>query len=137
MRHLNLIAVFDPEVTRVLMCERRKPPYQGMLNFVGGKLEMGEDSVHAAYRELREETGITGEDIALTHFMDLTYYEAGICLEVYTGRLHRETPVSGEENDLLWVPLSTDFFDITRFAGEGNIGHIMAHILLAKEQVLR
>ena len=40
------------------MCHRQKPPYQGLYNLVGGKAEDGEDGLHAAYRELREETGI-------------------------------------------------------------------------------
>ena len=56
----NVILVFDREKKKLLMCRRRKPPYQGLLNLVGGKVEPGEEREHAAYRELWEETGATG-----------------------------------------------------------------------------
>jgi 8-oxo-dGTP diphosphatase len=133
MRRLNLIAVISPDGREVLMCVRRKPPYQGLRNFVGGKAEAGESSLAAAYRELREETGITQEMLTLTHFMDLSYYAEEICLEVFAGRLHAECKVSGEENALCWVPADSDFFDETRFAGEGNLGHIMARLRLTTD----
>lgn len=59
MKKANLIVVLDKENKHVLLCRRKKNPYRGLLNFVGGKLEEGEDSFTAAYRELKEETGIT------------------------------------------------------------------------------
>ena len=59
----NVILVFDREKKKLLMCRRRKPPYQGLLNLVGGKVEPGEGREYAAYRELWEETAITREDI--------------------------------------------------------------------------
>ena len=58
MKTANLVVVLDKENISVLLCKRRKNPYKGLLNFVGGKLEPDEDSAAAAYRELREETGI-------------------------------------------------------------------------------
>ena len=106
------------------MCRRRKEPYRGRLNLVGGKIESGEDHLAAAYRELAEETGVTEMDVTLLHLMDFSYYNPDCLLEVYAGQLCREVAVHGDENDLLWVPASEDFFDTTRFAGDGNIGHI-------------
>jgi 8-oxo-dGTP diphosphatase len=38
-------------------------PYEGCLNFVVGKVEQGESSIYAAYRELQEETGLTVTNI--------------------------------------------------------------------------
>ena len=46
-------------------------------------------------------------------------------LEVYFGRLNKDFTVRGEENELLWIDISSDFFDVTQFAGRGNMGHIM------------
>ena len=69
----NVILVFDREKKNILMCRRRKPPYQGLLNLVGGKVEPGEEREHAAYRELREETAITREDITLDNIVNFTY----------------------------------------------------------------
>ena len=63
MEHQNLVLVFDQGMNRILMCKRSKAPYQGLLNLVGGKVEYGEDSLAAAYRELEEETSPFKEQI--------------------------------------------------------------------------
>ncbi|MBS5825391.1 MAG: NUDIX domain-containing protein [Clostridium argentinense] len=133
----NVIATFDSKCKHILMCKRRKNPYKGLYNLVGGKIESGEDGLSSAYRELEEETGISKNDIILTHLMDFTYYLPSIKLEVYVGRLNKEVSVHGDENDLEWVEINQNFFDISKYAGEGNIGHIMEHILLSKEILLK
>ena len=131
MQGLNVIWVFNRTADKALFCKRRKEPYKGLYNLVGGKIEPNEDGLTASYRELREETGI--EDIKLVHLMDFTYYEhphnsiffTNSCrVEVYFGKLNTDVEVSGDENDLMWLDISENFFDISRFAGEGNIGHI-------------
>ena len=63
MQGYNLIAVLSPDGSHMLMCRRRKAPYQGLLNLVGGKIEPGESDGDAAYRELQEETAITAKDM--------------------------------------------------------------------------
>lgn len=93
----NLLIAFNVDKNKILMCKRRKPPYQGMINFPGGKIEKGESGLDGAYRELWEETGIRKEDIVLTHLMDFTYYLSDCYLEVYVGRLNKEREVFGEE----------------------------------------
>ena len=128
MRKVNLIAVFTPDESKLLFCHRRKDPYRGKYNLVGGKLEPGEDGLEAAYRELWEETGITREQITLAHMMDFTYYAEGCRLEVYAGTLREEVAVAGEENPLEWLGMDEDFFSLEKFAGEGNIGHILEHM---------
>lgn len=133
----NVIAAFDNNCKHVLMCKRRKNPYKGLYNLVGGKIENGEDGLSAAYRELEEETSISRDDIILTHLMDFTYYLASIKVEVYVGRLNKEIDVHGDENDLEWMEINQNFFDVSRFAGEGNIGHIMEHIFLSKDILLK
>ena len=110
------------------MCIRSKNPYKGKLNFVGGKVEPGEDGVAAAYRELEEETSITHNDITLIQLMDMTYYTYHIQIQVYIGRLNKELTVAGEENQLIWLDADGDFEDMSRFAGEGNIAHIIEMI---------
>jgi 8-oxo-dGTP diphosphatase len=123
MQGLNVIWVFNPTADKVLFCKRHKEPYKGLYNLVGGKIEPGEDGLAAAYRELREETSIT--DIELVHMMDFTYHLADACrVEVYVGTLTNETDVHGDEKELVWFDVAENFFDMSRFAGEGNIGHI-------------
>lgn len=136
MQGYNLIAVFSKDLSRMLMCKRLKEPYLGLNNMVGGKIEAGENSEAAAYRELYEETGITRENIRLTHLMDFTYYLDNCYVEVYVGRLNADVKVKGEENTLFWSGFEHNFFDMNEYAGEGNIGHIMEHIKLFKEQLL-
>ncbi len=137
MQGLNVIVVFDETAEKMLMCKRRKDPYKGLSNFVGGKIEPNEDGITAAYRELEEETAITREDIALTHLMDFTYHLDQCYVEVYVGKLNKTVAVHGEENDLYWSDLNHDFFDASQYAGEGNIGHIMMHIEMAREKLLQ
>lgn len=136
MEGLNLIVIFTPDMEQVLFCRRRKEPYLGLLNFVGGHIEPGEDGLTAAYRELAEETSLTKEQVRLIHWMDLTYWVGGCRLEVYVGRLRERAQVCGDENDLLWLGLNHDFFDRTKFAGNGNIGHIMEEILLYRSVLM-
>jgi 8-oxo-dGTP pyrophosphatase MutT (NUDIX family) len=121
----NCIVVFNKTKDRVLFCKRQKDPYKGLYNFVGGKVEPGEDAEAAAYRELFEETGITGRQIRLYRLMDIRYYHQGFDLQTYVGKLDEDVPLKEETNPLLWLPLTEDFTDKSRFAGEQNIAHIM------------
>lgn len=137
MEGFNVIAVYDNNCEKLLMCKRRKEPYKGLLNLVGGKIKSNEEGLDAAYRELEEETGISNDDITLTHLMDFTYYIHNCCLEVYVGRLNKEFKVYGDENELLWIDLDENFFEVTKYAGEGNIGHIIEHVKMSKDILLR
>lgn len=121
----NCIAVIHKNKTDWLMCKRLKDPYKGKLNLVGGKIEKGEDHLSAAYRELYEETGITDRDITLTRFLTFDYPLDSCYVEVYAGALDREIQVSGDENKLVWVSMKENFFDLEKYAGEGNIGHML------------
>ena len=121
----NCIVVFNKAKDSVLFCKRQKDPYKGLFNFVGGKVEPGEDPDKAAYRELQEETGITRQQIRLYRLMDIRYYYQDFYLELYVGRLDEEVLLQEEKNPLLWLPLNEDFTDKDRFAGDQNIAHIM------------
>ena len=125
MKTYNCIVVFNYDKTKALFCRRIKDPFKGKLNFVGGKVEAGESEEDAAYRELMEETGITREDIRLHRLMDIRYYHQGFDLEMYVGILREDKPLREELNPLLWLPLTENFADRERFAGEQNIAHIM------------
>ena len=123
--HMNCIVVFNKDKDSVLFCKRKKEPYAGLLNFVGGKVEKGEPSEEAAYRELFEETGIGRKQICLYRLMDISYYHQRFVLEMYVGKLEEDVNLCEEKNPLLWLPLTEDFADPDRFAGEQNIAHII------------
>lgn len=90
----------------------------------------------AAYRELFEETGISRGDIRLAHVMDQVYHCANCYVQVFAGRLGRDMDVYGDENELLWMDAAENFFDPARFAGDGNIGHILLTVERCEQQLL-
>lgn len=126
MKHLNCSVIFNPKKDKVLFCKRMREPYKGLYNFIGGKVEEGESSLVAAYRELKEESGIGRGDVCLFRLMDFIYYTQDIVLEIYVGRLQRDVALIEEINPLEWLPLTEDFADSNRFAGDRNIAHIIS-----------
>ena len=128
MKKYNVIVVFNKELNKTLMCKRTKEPYKGMFNLVGGKIEKENDSLNEAYRELREETNINNDDISLVHFMNIEYITLDKSIEVYYGVLNKDVHIIEEVNKLEWTDINDNFFDMNKYAGEGNIGHIIEEI---------
>ncbi len=128
MKQYNVIVIFNKDMNKTLMCKRTKEPYMGMYNLVGGKIEKENDGLNEAYRELIEETNISKNDVELKHFMNIEYISFNKSLEVYYGILNKEVELVEEVNKLEWVDINDNFFDMTRYAGEGNIGHIIEEI---------
>lgn len=129
MQGYNCIMIYDRTGKKLLFCKRLSAPYQGKYNLVGGKIEPGEDGFAAAYRELQEETGIGREQVTLRHMMDFTYYNQDCYVEVYVGRLKGEAVLKEEKHPLCFLTVAEeDFFSLERFAGEGNIGHMVEQV---------
>ena len=135
MKKLNVILVYNKEENKILMCKREKEPYKGKFNLVGGKVEKGEDELHAAYRELYEETGISGNDIVLIHIMNFQYIMQDMELEVYVGKLNKDLKLIEELNKLYWIDKNENFFDLEKYAGEGNIGHMLQQVEIYKNKI--
>lgn len=129
MQGYNCILVFHKDGKQALFCKRLSDPYKGKYNLVGGKIETGEEVFAAAYRELEEETGISGEQIMLHHMMDFTYHNQDCYVQVFVGRLQEDVILRPEKHPLYWLDLEEeDFFSLERFAGEGNIGHMIQQV---------
>lgn len=54
----------------VLLVQRGKAPFAGQWSLPGGRIEWGEGAIHAAHRELLEETRCTAEIIGLVDVVD-------------------------------------------------------------------
>ena len=128
MKKYNVIVIFNKELDKTLMCKRTKEPYMGMYNLVGGKIEKENDGLNEAYRELVEETNIKKDDVELIHFMNLAYVKWDKEIEVYYGILNKDVNLIEEVNKLEWVDINDNFFNMIKYAGEGNIGHIIEEI---------
>ena len=126
MKKYNIIIIYDKEYKQVLMCLRSKDPFLGLYNFVGGKIENDETDEEAAYRKLFEETHIDRDNIVLTHTHDLVYYLEDMSMQVCCGQLR----------ELEWISLKENFFDLSRFAGYGNIGHLLYSIDINRDKII-
>jgi len=61
-------AIFRAE--RVLIVRRARPPAQGLYTLPGGVVELGESLIEAVSREVREETSLAIEPVALAGYRE-------------------------------------------------------------------
>ena len=125
MRIVNIVIVYNQDRSKILMCHRQKNPYKGLYNFVEGKVEGDETRIESAYRELHEETGIDSTQITLHEAMSFIYYHLDYELFIATGTLTSEVELVSEKHPLLWIDVTENFEDRSRFAGDGNIQHMI------------
>jgi len=65
IKEMVVVFVFSPDGKEVMLIRKDHPEYlAGTLNGVGGKVEYGELTSQAAYRETKEESGLGIEDLA-------------------------------------------------------------------------
>ena len=88
---------------KILMINRKKPPFMGMWNALGGHQEAGESVLECAKREIYEESGIVVNDAELYSISTWNY-----------------------DDDLIYVYLSTldDCFDIGKYPYQSDEGII-------------
>jgi 8-oxo-dGTP diphosphatase len=44
---------------------------------------------------------------------------------IFIGRVHKKVELVDEKHPLYWIDINENFFDMTKYAGEGNIGHMI------------
>ena len=83
---------------QVLLIKRGTPPRLGQWSLPGGRLEWGETTKVAALRELREETGVEAQLLALVDVVDglFTSRETGLTTRHYVMVDYAARWVSGE-----------------------------------------
>ena len=57
---------------RIIICKQSQPGRKPFYGFFGGRIDKGESPLHAAKRELLEETGYKSENYLLLHSTQLT-----------------------------------------------------------------
>ena len=123
----TLTLVFNERKDKVLLCVNKR----GIINYVGGKIEELENPEDASYRELREETGITKEDIDLKFLMQETVsLYTGECWSLYitAGILKHPVTLVEEKNKLFWW----DIGDVTLLCNNGYSGDLLVYIQRAR-----
>jgi 8-oxo-dGTP diphosphatase len=95
MKHVTHLGTYGILLknNEILLIEKSRGPYKGMLDLPGGKLEHGENVEEALAREILEETGIKagdmkliGNDTTVVSFEDdrgpISMYHVGLIYEV-------------------------------------------------------
>ena len=112
MKKSNVIGVLSPDGREWLMCLRRKDPYKGLYNLVGGKVEPGETKQEALVRECREELGVT---VSVGNvYMELThdYPDLTVHLTLFHAEITDGVPQLLEHNAICWIaPEEIDGYD--------------------------
>lgn len=128
-----VFTILDGEL-KVLLVKRKHWPHKEMWALPGGFVDIGEGLEKAAYRELREETGVSGEDVYLeqlytfgdpgrdprTRVITVAYFAlvGADKLHLPDGRLH----AADDAADVGWFsvyappPLAFDHADILNYA---------------------
>lgn len=111
---LNPALAADAAVRRgdsVLLIQRKFPPMQGSWALPGGFVDQGEDPIHAAVRELEEETGLKGTEPTLLMVMgdpvrDPRKHIVSIVYEITVSE--DQTPCAGDDAaDARFWPIET------------------------------
>jgi ADP-ribose pyrophosphatase YjhB (NUDIX family) len=64
-----VLVLYAKDKNSLVLARRAHDPGKGKLDFVGGFLDAGEDFETAAYRELKEETGLEKEDVGQLDYL--------------------------------------------------------------------
>ena len=57
--------------------------------------------------------------------MNIEYTKWNKDLDIFYGILNKKVELIEEVNKLEWVPTNDNFFNMNKYAGEGNIRHII------------
>ncbi len=105
MLHLDVAAGILIDATgRVLITERLcDGPFNGLWEFPGGKIQLGESAHEALARELAEEIGV--KVMSCDSFMSLSheYPDRSVSIEFFLVREWQSEPVGCEGQQLRWV----------------------------------
>jgi 8-oxo-dGTP diphosphatase len=104
----TLIFIFDRENNVLLIRgSQTKELFSGFYNGIGGHIELGEDILEGAQRELAEEVGLRNIRLHLCgQIMIDVSVEIGVALFIFKGFYKDEALKSSKEGEYVWVPIS-------------------------------
>ena len=106
----------------MLLIQRKHPPMQGAWALPGGFVDQGEDPIHAAVRELEEETGLKGTNPRLLMVMgdperDPRKHIVSVVYEIDV--VSDQLPTAGDDAaDAKFWPIETVFSGELTLAGD-------------------
>ncbi len=141
MKNYTLGFVFDKKMQQVLLLHRIKPPYEMLLNGVGGKIQANENPQDAMIRELKEETNIALQENDKIIFLTQMMFFNGISLYVFyivldSDDIDYAKLEDTEEGVLAWYDIKeNNLLDITNpwLAGDGNVPYFI-YLSIKNEQ---
>ena len=101
----TLIFLFDSN-NQVLLLKgaENKRLWAGLYNGIGGHIEAGEYIYEAAYRELREEAGITRTTLQYCGQITIdTTTEVGVAIFIFKGEYQYTSFANSSEGSLAWI----------------------------------
>lgn len=101
---IKVVAAIIRREGKIMICQR--PTWKARAlewEFVGGKVEQGEDLKHALVRECREEIGVVVEVGDIFTEVEHCYPDISIHLYLFNCTLSGEEPMLKEHNDIRWV----------------------------------
>ncbi len=106
--HAAVAVVLYNDSGEILFSKRAHEPAKGKYDLPGGFCEFNEDPFETAEREIREETGMTIDNLELvTAYPGLYQPNNSVCDLVVVTHTHTGTPTPDDDSEALeWKPLS-------------------------------
>ena len=138
LKKYTVCLIFNEDGSKVLLQLKDRTRFKGKLNGVGGKVEPHETPLGGAYREIKEETSLTMEDIPnLRWIATLTVCEQ--CDDKYndmypelfffagsTKDMSKAHKPRTESEDIGWFDIKNNKIDVpeSKLAGDGNLDYM-------------
>ena len=132
MKEYVVVMLFTKDCKEVLLVKRKKKPYEGMYNGIGGKLEKGETPIECAIRESSEETKIhlNNPKLLVTYvYPENSSINPGTVLNVIYDFVDKVDVEENYEGTYEWKEISfvMDPFD-KNIAGHSNLNQFIKEI---------